>query len=109
MFNKEKNYFVTGDTKLFQKAGNDLKLFKKLLKEFIETDESSYKNLTTSHKNKVLKMIDSITEKEFKTIHSNPKNLFVNEDVKQNNLEMLKNLANKLENAQKTGGKVPFN
>ena len=107
--NEVKYSALTGEKCLFDRCGKDLALFKKGLKEFMETDASSYKNLPQNYKNKIHKMIDLISEEEFRLKQNGSKNLFKNDEYKLNEIKILKNLAKKLENAQKTGGKITFN
>lgn len=103
MFNANKYRHITGNKNISDLAGNDLNKFKELLKEFVNSEKSSYKNLSQDLKQRVYDVIDSIGETEFQYKNLGIEYLFRGDEHKRNKLKALKNLAEKIEFAHKNG------
>ena len=103
MFNANKYRHITGNKNIADLAGNDLNKFKELLKEFVNSEKSSYKNLSQDLKQRVYDVIDSIGETEFQYKNLGIEYLFRGDEHKRNKLKALKNLAEKIELAHKNG------
>lgn len=109
LFTAEKYLQGYNVKKVYDESKNGLDALKNALKKFINSDKSVYKNLSMDSKQKVINAIDSMTEDELKRIYLRNNKLFLTDEYKQNEINILKSFVKKLKDVIERGEKLKFN
>ena len=98
-----------GKRSFYAKSADGLDAFKAALLEGLNSKTSSYGNVSTSVKDYLTKLIESITDVEYSRRLEKTSKFFQNADYEQKQFRALKNLARKLEEVQKFGSNISLN
>ena len=102
-------YFEAGYQTFLERSDKGIDVFKQVLKEKLNLETSSYKNMPESFKKELVQIIDNIRPEDYRRRILNKDCLILNDEYNEKQLKALQNLAQKIKEAELTGGKIRFN
>jgi hypothetical protein len=99
-------YFEAGYQTFSERSNEGIDIFKQVLKEKLNLESSSYKNMPESFRKELTQIIDNIRPEDYRRRILYKDNLILNDEYYQKQLKALQNLAQKIKEAELTGGKI---
>ena len=103
------NYYEYGNRDFHSRTCKSIESYKETLKEALMRKDVSYNCMDSTFKEKLIKLIDSITSSEYSRRFNNLSEFFQHSDYQERELKALKDLVRKIELSRETGALIGFN
>jgi hypothetical protein len=99
-------YFEAGYQTFSERSNEGIDIFKQILKEKLNLESSSYKNMPESFRKELTQIIDNIRPEDYNRRILYKDCLILNDEYYNKQLTMLQNLAQRIKEAELTGAKI---